>query len=100
MEKIDQQTRKLIERCEHCESKRKDLNEKIENYSTLENQARHLNANYHEIHDLNRFAHELEQLIELEKKLQGFNEDHRETRKKTQRLFFVQNVENCVTKRS
>lgn len=70
--KIDQQTRKLIDQCEQFETKRENLLEQVEEFSKLENQARHVNSNYHEIHRLNQFIDGLKQLIELENQIQGF----------------------------
>ena len=69
--RIDVQTKKLIDQCEQLEGKRKKLIEQIDEYSKLENQARHVNSNYHEIHHLNRFIHGIKQVIQLQNQIQG-----------------------------
>lgn len=69
--KIDQKTQKLIEQCELFESKRQALIEQTEEYSKLEQQARHVNSDYHQIHRLNQFIHGLKQLTQLQRHLQG-----------------------------
>lgn len=71
IDRIDNQTRRLIEHCERCETKRNDLAEQIENYSKLESQARLLNSNYHQIHSLNQFADGLQRLIDLDNQIEG-----------------------------
>ena len=69
--KIDSQTEKLIEQCEQLELKRKELIERIEDYSKLENHARHVNSNYHQVHHLNQFINGIKQLIDLQNQIHG-----------------------------
>lgn len=69
--KIDDQTEKLIEQCEQLEVKRKELIEQIEDYSKLENHARHVNSNYHQVHHLNQFIDGIKQLIQLQHQIHG-----------------------------
>ncbi len=69
--KIDFRTEKLIEQCEQLESKRKELIEQIDNHSKLENHARHVNSNYHQVHHLNQFITGIKQLIDLQNQIHG-----------------------------
>lgn len=68
--RIDEQTEKLISQCEQLESKRKELIERIDDYSKLENHARHVNSNYHQVHRLNQFIDGLKQLIRIQTLIQ------------------------------
>ncbi len=67
-DQIDSQTEKLIEQ---LELKRKELIERIEDYSKLENHARHVNSNYHQVHHLNQFINGIKQLIDLQNQIHG-----------------------------
>ncbi len=69
--KIDFQTKKLIEQCEQLELKRKDLIEQIDDYSKLEDHARHVNSNYHQVHHLNQFINGIKHLIDLQNQIHG-----------------------------
>jgi len=73
---IDIQTKKLIEQCEQLEFKRKELIEQIDDYSKLENHARHVNSNYHQVHHLNRFINGIKQLIDLQNQIHGTYKKH------------------------
>ena len=68
---IDTQTIKLIEQCEQLELKRKELIEQIDDYSKLEDHARHVNSNYHQVHRLNQFINGIKQFIELQNQIQS-----------------------------
>lgn len=68
---IEIRTEKLIEQCEQLEIKRKELIEQIDDYSKLENHARHVNSNYHQVHHLNEFINGIKQLIDLQNQIQG-----------------------------
>lgn len=70
---IDTQTIKLIEQCEQLELKRKELIEQIDDYSKLEDHARHVNSNYHQVHRLNQFINGIKQLIELQNQIHSKN---------------------------
>lgn len=70
---IDTQTIKLIQQCEQLELKRKELIEQIDEHSKLEDHARHVNSNYHQVHRLNQFINGTKQLIELQNQIQGMN---------------------------
>lgn len=70
---IDTQTIKLIQQCEQLELKRKDLIDQIDDHSKLEDHARHVNSNYHQVHRLNQFINGTKQLIELQSQIQGMN---------------------------
>ena len=69
--KIDEQTEKLIGQYEQLELKRKELIEKIDDYSKLENHARHVNSNYHQVQHLNHFIDGIKQLIDLQTQIKG-----------------------------
>ncbi|CAF1079626.1 unnamed protein product [Rotaria sordida] len=63
--KINFQTSKLIEQCEQLEVKREELIKQIEDYSKLENHARHVNSNYYQVHRLNQFINGIKELVQL-----------------------------------
>lgn len=69
IQQIDEQTKNLIEKCEDLENKRQHLVEQIDDYTKLEDHARHINSNYHQVHHLNQFINGLKQLINLQKQI-------------------------------
>jgi len=73
--KIDFRTEKLVEQCKQLESKRKELIEQIDNHSKLENHARHVNSNYHQVHHLNQFITGIKQLIDLQNQIHGISKN-------------------------
>ncbi|CAF2030296.1 unnamed protein product [Rotaria magnacalcarata] len=64
--KINSQTAELIKQCEKLELKRNELIKHVEDYSKLESHARHVNSNYHQVHQLNQFIHGIKELIQLQ----------------------------------
>jgi len=73
--KIDLQTEKLVKQCEELELKRRELIEQIDDYSKLENHARHVNSNYHQVHHLNQFITGIKQLIDLQNQIHGISKN-------------------------
>jgi len=69
IQQIDEQTKNLIDKCEDLENKRQHLVEQIDDYTKLEDHARHINSNYHQVHHLNQFINGLKQLINLQKQI-------------------------------
>jgi len=74
--KIENETNKLIEQCKQLELKRKELIEQIDDYSKLEDHARHVNSNYHQVHHLNQFINGIKQLIDLQNQIHGKYKQH------------------------
>ncbi len=93
---IDIQTKTLIKQCEQLELKRKELIEQIDDYSKLEDHARHVNSNYHQVHRLNQFINGIKQLIDLQNQIHGISTI---ISRNLSRFFSVfQNVDNYVKK--
>ena len=93
---IDTQTKVLIQQCEQLEFKRAELIEQIDDYSKLEDHARHVNSNYHQVHRLNQFIDGIKQLIDLQNQIHGTLTNIFQLQNHFHCVF--QNVDNCVEK--